>query len=130
MAIATLPYAIQIDHEGRKYNVHVPALTVPKCTNCGAISIDDLADKQIDAAFREEAGLLTPEQIYQIRNRLNLTQQELAGRLGIGEAMLSRWETGIQVQQRSLDRFLRTVAEVPGVQQYLEHLQVAESSTT
>src|SRR5438552_9638806 len=90
MAIATMPYTLQIDHDGRKYNVTVPALTVPKCGNCGAISIDHTAEEQIDAAFRQEAGLLSREQIRRNREALGLTQKELANRLGIGEATLCR----------------------------------------
>jgi DNA-binding transcriptional regulator YiaG len=108
VAIATVPYSIQIDHDGRKYNVHVPALSVPKCSNCGAISIDEDAENQIDAAFRKEADLLTPLEIRQGRIRLGFFhQQDFATCLGIGVSTLSRWETGAQVQQRILDDLLR-----------------------
>jgi len=53
--------------------------------------------------------LLTSEEIRQNRNRLGLNQEQLAGLLGIAPETLSRWETGVQRQQRSLDRFLRIV---------------------
>ncbi len=107
MQLATVSYSVQVVYDGRKYTVHLPDLTVPQCSNCQAISIDEAAGDQIDLAFRREAGLLTSDQIRENRERLDLTQEELAARLGIAMATLSRWETGSQVQQRAFDRFLR-----------------------
>src|SRR5271165_6246773 len=63
MVIATVPYRVQVDHDGKKYDVQIPALSVPKCSNCGALSIDEVASEQIDEAFRREAKLLTPKEI-------------------------------------------------------------------
>jgi putative zinc finger/helix-turn-helix YgiT family protein len=107
MALATLPYEIQIDHDGRKYQVRLPDFRVPRCQNCGAISIDAAAGDQIESAFRKQAGLLAPRQIRDYRKKLQLGQQQLADRLGVALETVSRWETGAQVQQRSLDRFMR-----------------------
>src|SRR5262245_15507580 len=107
MELATVPYATTVEHDGRSYPVEIPALTVPRCSHCGRISIDDAADQQISAAFRREARLLTPEEIRQGREKLGLTQKQLANLLGVGEATVSRWETGAQIQQRAMDRFLR-----------------------
>ncbi len=70
MAIAVVPYDIQIDHDGKKYDVHVPALSVPQCADCGALSIDEVASAQIDDAFRQKAGLLSPADIRSNRIRL------------------------------------------------------------
>jgi len=113
VALANVPYTIQIDHDGRKYTVTILALSVPQCSNCGNISLDEEADRAISAAFRAQAGLLAPEQIRQRRQALGLTQQELADQLGIAVSTLSRWETGGQIQQRSLDRFLRAYFDLP-----------------
>ena len=107
MHLATVPYTTTIEHDGRSYRVEVPALTVPQCANCQALSIDDEADQQISAAFRRAAGLLAPEEIRQGREKLALTQKQFASLLGVGEATVSRWETGAQIQQRAMDRFLR-----------------------
>lgn len=107
MRLAKVPYAATIEHDGRAYRVEIPALTVPQCGHCHAISLDDEADQQISAAFRREARLLTPEEIRQGREKLGQTQKQFANLLGVGEATLSRWETGAQIQQRALDRFLR-----------------------
>src|SRR6266436_8495343 len=107
VSLAPVPYSTQIDHDGRKYVVKLPALVLPKCANCGTIVLDDAANREISAAFRKLAGLLTPEQIRANRVVLGLTQQELADQLSVAVATLSRWETGAQIQQRSFDRFLR-----------------------
>ena len=63
MTLATVPYSVAIEHDGRAYRVEIPALTVPQFADCHAISIDDDADGQIHAAFRSEARLLVPEEI-------------------------------------------------------------------
>jgi putative zinc finger/helix-turn-helix YgiT family protein len=107
VALTDVPYSIQIDHDGRKYLVEIPALSVPKCGNCGTIVLDEAANRAIDGAFRKQAGLLSPDEIRLKRQALGLKQQELADALGIAVSTLSRWETGGQIQQRSLDKLLR-----------------------
>ena len=120
MRLATLGYATTIDHDGRAYRVEMPGLTVSQCSNCLAISIDDEADRQISAAFRREARLLTPEEIRQGRDKLGLTQKQFANLLGVGEATISRWETGAQIQQRAMDRFLRVCLANPAAVELLQ----------
>ena len=122
MAIATVPYSVPIDHDGRKYIVKIPALDVPKCTNCGAISIDDYASRQIDKAFRQEAKLLTADEIRSGRKLLALRQQEFADILGIGVSTLSRWESGAQIQQHFHDGILRAFFTLPDMRAYLANL--------
>ncbi len=121
MQLATVAYVTTIEHDGRAYRVEIPALTVPQCTNCQAISIDDEADQQISAAFRHEAHLLAPEEIRQGRERLGLTQKQFANLLGVGEATVSRWETGAQIQQRAMDRFLRLCLASPAAVELLRN---------
>jgi putative zinc finger/helix-turn-helix YgiT family protein len=119
MRLATVQYSTTIEHDGRVYRVEIPSLTVPQCANCGAISIDDEADRQISAAFRREAGLLAPEDIRLGREKLGLTQKQFANLLGIGESTVSRWETGAQIQQRAMDRFLRVCLSSPAAVELL-----------
>lgn len=129
VALATAPYTTQINHDGRKYTICLPDLVVPRCGNCGAVSLDDEANRRISAAFRDQAGLLPPDLIRKHRAALGLTQQALAELLGVAVATLSRWETGAQIQQRSLDRFLRAFFSVPALRRALtdeEHLQLLE----
>jgi putative zinc finger/helix-turn-helix YgiT family protein len=128
MATAIVPYSIQIDHDGKKYLLQVPELSVPKCQSCGELSIDEEASDQIDKAFRREANLLTPHEIREGRIKAGFEQQQdFAQCFGIGVSTLSRWETGAQVQQRFHDGMLRTFFAIPEVRPFLEKLH-AESS--
>jgi len=112
-------YEAEIDHDGRTYTVALPDLSVLRCEQCGAVVLDDAADMRISQALRRQAGLLTPEEIREQREALGLTQKQLAGQLGIADATLSRWETSAQIQQRSLDRFLRVLFSFPSVRAVL-----------
>ncbi len=119
VALAAVPYTVQIDHDGRKYTITIPDFLVPRCGKCGTIVLDEEANRQISAALREEVGLLPPEQIRRRRLALGLTQQALADALGVAVSTLSRWETGAQIQQRSLDRFLRAFFALSELRQAL-----------
>src|SRR5437016_261484 len=121
MQLATVAYANTIEHDGRAYHVEIPALTVPQCGHCQALSLDDEADRQISAAFRRAARLLAPEEIREGRERLGLTQKQFANLLGVGEATVSRWETGAQIQQRAMDRFLRLCLSSPAAVELLQN---------
>jgi putative zinc finger/helix-turn-helix YgiT family protein len=100
-------YHTELDHDGRTYEVAVENLDVLRCTNCGAIVLDDDASERLSGSLREAAGLLSPERIRHHREGLGLTQKQLANLLRISESTLSRWETGGQIQQRCMDAFLR-----------------------
>jgi putative zinc finger/helix-turn-helix YgiT family protein len=113
-------YTTEIVHDGRSYLVTLPSLRRFRCRNCGEVVLDTEASKQISEAFRRQAGLLTPEEIRQNRKKLGLTQEEMAERLGIAEATLSRWENGWQIQQRSLDKLMRLFFELPEARQFLQ----------
>jgi len=121
MRLASVPYAVTIEHDGRPYRVEIPNLSVPQCAHCEAISIDEEADQQISTAFRQAAGLLTPAAIRAGREKLGRTQKEFASLLGVGEATVSRWETGAQVQQRAMDRFLRLCFASPVAVELLQN---------
>lgn len=125
MAIASVPYSIQIQHDGKKFDVEIPALSVPKCQDpaCGAISIDDLASEQIDRAFRKKAQLLTPEEIREGRIRVGYAnQQKFAACFGVSPSTVSRWENGSQIQQSFHDGMLRAFFELVTFRRFLEKL--------
>lgn len=116
---AVVPYSVDVGHDGRSYQVVVPDLEVPKCMRCGKLVFDDAANLRVTREFRVQLGLLEPAEIRGRREELGLTQRELANLLGIAEATLSRWETGIQIQQRAFDRFLRVFFALPEVRRKL-----------
>ena len=100
-------YPVEMEHDGRKYSFAVTDLQVLQCQNCQAIILNDSANDRIFDALRVAAGLLTPTEIRQKRNALGYNQQEPADYLNISMFTLSRWETGAQIQQRAMDKFLR-----------------------
>jgi putative zinc finger/helix-turn-helix YgiT family protein len=100
-------YATELEHDGRKYAISVADFPVLKCRHCGEVYLDEAADEKLSEALRTAAGLLSPVEIRKERERFGLTQKQLAGLLRISEFTLSRWETGAQIQQRSMDAFLR-----------------------
>jgi putative zinc finger/helix-turn-helix YgiT family protein len=115
-------YTTEIVHDGRTYQVNVPGLRTPRCqtSECRKILLDTDANRRITQAFRRAANLLEPEEIRRRREALGLTQAALAKRLEVGPATVSRWETGAQIQQRSLDKLLRLFFDLPEVRRTLE----------
>jgi len=71
--------------------------------------------RQMKNRVREEQGLLSPEQIVEIRKRLGLSQSDLEDLFGLGEKVVTRWETGRVVQGRTADVALRLLAIEPGL---------------
>ena len=116
---ATLPYSTEVQYDGRIYTVDVPEFRVPRCQNCGAMILDDDATDQITEALRRQLGLLSPQQIRSNREALGMRQPDLANFLGVGESTVSRWETGSQIQQKSLDKLMRLYFAIPEVRRAL-----------
>ena len=55
------------------------------------------------------------EAVRHLRDRLGVTQAELADRLGTRQQTVSEWETGASTPRRMSQRLLRMVAEDAGV---------------
>ncbi len=104
----------QVPYRDRSGAEHM-ATAVVRIATCGTCGF---AARPADAVLAEHAavcrhsGLLAPEDIVAARNRLGLTQQELATRTGFGIASIKRWETGRNLQNVSSDRALRAVLEI------------------
>jgi putative zinc finger/helix-turn-helix YgiT family protein len=112
---ATISYTAEVSHDGRLYEVPVPALEVPRCRSCGELVFTNRVDEQITDALRARLRLLTPAQVREGRKTLGLLQQELAERLGVAEATISRWETGTLIQSRAMDNLLRAYFALPAM---------------
>jgi putative zinc finger/helix-turn-helix YgiT family protein len=119
-------YSTEREHDGRKYAISVDDLPVLKCQHCGEVYLDEAADERLSEVLRAAAGLLSPAEIRKGREGLGLTQKQLAGLLRISEFTLSRWETGAQIQQRSLDAFLRIVFRSGEARRLLGTLEVEQ----
>jgi len=84
-----------------------------QCTNCGA---EFYLPGQMDATQRRAAanaraaeGLLTPDEILDIREGLELSQADFEKLLGVGPKTVVRWERGTVFQNRATDSLLRLI---------------------
>ncbi len=127
---AVVDYRADVEHDGRAYSIHIPALSVFRCGKCGTLVLDDDANQKVSESLRREAHLLAPAEIRRQRETLGLTQKQLASFLQVGESTLSRWETGVQIQQRSLDLLMRLFFDHAIVRQACNVPLVPDSAPT
>lgn len=113
-------YHSELEHDGRAYSIMVPQLTLLECADCHNRNIPDESLEKVLQELRHQAGLLLPEEIRERRKNLGLTQEQLASHLRVAKETVCRWETGGQIQQRSMDLLLRMFFEVPEVRKRLE----------
>ncbi len=112
-------YTAQVKHDGRLHDVVVHNLEVPTCDACGERVFGRSVEDQISDALRAHLGLLSPREIHDQLKTLGLSQKQLASRLGIAEATVSRWRTGTVIQSRAMDNLMRVYFAVPEVRRVL-----------
>jgi HTH-type transcriptional regulator / antitoxin MqsA len=97
--------------------ISIPNAEMYACTACGERFFAPDQAKALSLAVkrqaRVEAGLLTPEEIVAIRQKLGLSQSELERLFGLGSKVVTRWETGRVVQSKAADVALRLLALDP-----------------
>jgi putative zinc finger/helix-turn-helix YgiT family protein len=76
---------------------------------------------------RKIHGLLPPEGIVAIREKLGLTQTALEDALGTGPKVVVRWESGKVIQSRGHDNMLRVLDRDPSVLKALRVIQELRS---
>ncbi len=108
--------SVEFEVRGETLVFDVP---VKVCDACGVIE-DEVDPAEIAfQMYREKEGLLTPEQIREIRKRYRLSQKSFAALLGMGEATINRYEGG-GIQDEAHDTAIRPCAN-PDIMR--EHLQ-------
>jgi DNA-binding transcriptional regulator YiaG len=110
----------------RTVTVKVPAMRDPKD---GEIYFGVEAAATLDRAKARHLGVLAPRDLAELRQRLGLTQREIAALLQIGEKTWSRWETGREIVSRSLNVLLRAVHEGHVSLTWLRALRDADQSS-
>lgn len=112
-----LPYPINGEE------ILVPASPHLRCRKCGEtlLRLDEARRlrEEATAIYRKRNHLLAGEEILQLRERLGLTQGQLAELLRLGVNTISRWESGRNVQTAAMDVLLRLVRDMPGSLDYL-----------
>ena len=103
-------------------------LPVRRCDHCDFDYLDEEGERLKHEVVCRHLGVLTPQEIRGIRERLGLSRSALAKLTGIGEASLGRWESGIKIQTPGYDRYLRLLSR-PGIAPLLRRLDDAPSAT-
>ena len=77
------------------------------CQQCGEEILPYALNKAIDLEATKRQGLLTPEEIRQVRQRTGLSAVDMAYLLGVGDKTYTRWETGKSIQNKGNDTLIR-----------------------
>ena len=101
-------------------------LPVRRCDSCDFDYLDFEGERIEHEAVCHHLGVLTPAEIRAVRKRHCLSRAAFAKITGIGETSLSRWESGIDVQDPANDRYLRLLVH-PSVLALLQDMDGAVS---
>jgi putative zinc finger/helix-turn-helix YgiT family protein len=100
---------------------------IMRCDTCGEVYLSpqqsDAHVRAVKNEVRRKEGLLSPERIKAIRNKLNLSQVELENVLGTGAKVVVRWENGKVIQNSGQDNILRLLEREPSLLDDLKQIQ-------
>jgi putative zinc finger/helix-turn-helix YgiT family protein len=107
-------------------SVLVPNVKVLVCPSCEYWTIqgNQMQEYMRGAAdaYRKSHEFLTSDEIRVRRERLDYSQQEFAGYLGVGVASIKRWELG-QVQDRAMDKLIRVSTDLQEAFNNYKHVE-------
>lgn len=83
------------------------------CNSCGDDILSARLEAAIDAERRRRLGLLSPEDIRNVRKRLGLSLEGMCHLLVVDETTYGRWESGRSLPTKSGDAAIRKMAEAP-----------------
>lgn len=82
---------------------------VEHCLDCGEMLLGKEGEMARHEAVCRYLGRLSPSEIKAIRDELGLSQRAFAEKIKAGLASVKRWETGVVIQNTSMDSLLRQV---------------------
>jgi putative zinc finger/helix-turn-helix YgiT family protein len=102
-----------------------------RCESCqeGFVTPGQAGDhvRAVKNEIRKKYGLLSPERIVEIRNKLGLTQVQLEELLNTGSKVVVRWESGKVIQGDSHDTVLRLLEKWPSELERVRQIQELRS---
>lgn len=105
----------------------LPNVEMSRCSECQEefLSPEQARDAAIPVknAVRQMSGLLAPDRIAMIREKLRLTQVQLARLLNQGPKVVGRWESGHVIQNKSADTLLRMLERHPELFDMLQTIE-------
>ena len=108
--------------------IHGQEVSVPDtgqwhCPKCREVVLDFYQSRRLRGRaleiYRRKYRLLSPQEIRTLRERCGLTRPALARLLRLEAEVISRWESGRNVQTASMDMLLRLLRDLPGSLSYL-----------
>lgn len=107
-----------VSFKGIGVRVAEDVFVCPVCRlSAGSVGSAGKIQRAVAAAYREQTGLLTGDEIKRLRKERNMTQADLAALMGVGIASIKRWETGA-VQTKVMDHALRHHLTGSGMENY------------
>jgi putative zinc finger/helix-turn-helix YgiT family protein len=103
---------------------------VYKCLSCACEWTGSEAEDARHEAVCKHLKRLAPRQLLALREQNDFSQAEFSRITGFGEASLSRWETGSQIQNVACDRLLRLLAADPFNIHRLKQIADSEGTET
>jgi putative zinc finger/helix-turn-helix YgiT family protein len=111
--------------DGDNVLVRTQNVPVEDCDVCGESFSGPKAARIRHDAIGRALGLLTPQEVRAIRERLGRSLDGFARLIGVKVDRLSQWESGMVWQDRTADRLLRLIARNHENVAYLESVIVA-----
>lgn len=94
-----------------------------QCTECGETYVTEEQSernrRRASEEIRKKEDLLLPDEIRGIREKYDLSQEQLEGLIGAGPKTVTRWETGKVFQNQATDSLLRVIDRFPRVLAFL-----------
>lgn len=106
-------YSTFVKDGAREIRILVKNLQRDKCPKCNEEFLPQEALDRIEIEKYQKLELLTPAEIKTIREKLGFTQEEISDLLGVGKKSYFRWENGLSIQNKSIDKYIRLVSESP-----------------
>ena len=96
-----------ITFRGVEVSFEKESYVCPVC-GLGASNLEQagVTQRSIANSYRETVGLLTGDEIREMRENIGLTQKALADKMGVDVASIKKWE-GSVIQSKSADNALR-----------------------
>ena len=89
---------------------------VPYCPHCGdplfVYEAERINQIRCFDEYKKKKGLLTSEEIIEIRNKYGLSQTDLAKAIMVGKKNIARYEIG-KIQDKSIDLLIRLLDKHP-----------------
>jgi HTH-type transcriptional regulator/antitoxin MqsA len=108
--------------EGDSVLIRTEDVPIEDCYSCGKSFSGPKAARIRHEAIGRSFGLLPPQDIRAIRERLGRSPDAFARLIGVGADRLSQWEDGSLWQDRTADRLIRLLASRAENVEHLESL--------